>query len=151
MLKGLDEIDQMIIDLLLEDARISYVDIADKVHLSRVAVKSRIKALEDEGVIEKYVTVINPDRMDNIVSIFFDMEFEPSRIEEASEIMVKNPAFVQILRVTGPCKLHVHAIIGVDDDMEILLRDVVYKLPGLKRLSYDTVIGRIKDVKGMRI
>lgn len=151
MLKGIDEIDQQIIDLLLEDARMSYVDIAEKVHLSRVAVKSRILALEEEGVIEKYVAVINPDRMDNIVSIFFDMEFEPTLIEEAAAIMAENPAFVQILRVTGPCKLHVHAIIGVDEDMESLLKDVVYELPGLRKLSYDTVIGRIKDVKGMRL
>ena len=151
MVSGLDDIDQKIVELLLEDARMSYVDIADVVHLSRVAVKSRIQAMEDKGIIEKYVAVINPDKMDNIVSIYFDMDFAPAQVEQAIDIMLNNPAFTQIYRMTGPCKLHVHAIIRTDDDMQSLLRDVVYKLPGLKRLNYDTIIGRVKDVKGMRL
>ena len=151
MVSGLDDIDQKIVELLLEDARMSYVDIADVVHLSRVAVKSRIQALEEKEIIEKYVAIINPDKMDNVVSIFFDMDFEPGHIEESIEIMLNNPAFTQIYQMTGPCKLHVHAIIRSDEDMKSLLRDVVYKLPGLKRLNYDTIIGRVKDVKGMRL
>ena len=151
MLKSLDEIDQQIVNLLLEDARMSYVDIAEKVHLSRVAVKARVKALEDAQIIEKYVAVINPDKMDNIVSVFFDMDFEPACLEEAAAIMLDHPAFTQVYQMTGPCKLHVHAIVGTDDEMQVLLRDVVYKLPGLRKLNVDTIIGRIKDVKGMRL
>lgn len=45
-LDGLDGLDQRIVQLLIENARISYSDIADKIGLSRVAVKARIQALE---------------------------------------------------------------------------------------------------------
>ena len=151
MLKDIDSTDQQILDLLLEDARMSYVDIAEKVHLSRVAVKARVQALEKSNVIEKYTAIINPDRMDRVLSVFFDMDFEPSKVEEAIKILLENDAFTQVYRMTGPCKLHVHAIVSVDGGMEELLRDVVHKLPGLKRLNCDTIIGRVKDVKGMRL
>ena len=45
-LEGLDRLDQEIIRLLIENARISYSDIGQKIGISRVAVKARIQALE---------------------------------------------------------------------------------------------------------
>ena len=62
-LNGLDKLDQMIVGLLIENARISYSDIGEKVGISRVAVKARIQALEQKGVIEEYTTVINPQKI----------------------------------------------------------------------------------------
>lgn len=59
-LDGLDELDQKIVRLLIENARVSYSDLGDKIGLSRVAVKARIQALEQRGIIEEYTTVINP-------------------------------------------------------------------------------------------
>ena len=57
-LDGLDGLDQKIVRLLIENARISYSDIGEKVGISRVAVKTRIQALEQRGIIEEYTTVI---------------------------------------------------------------------------------------------
>ena len=45
-LQGLDELDQKIVRLLIENARMSYSEIGAKVGVSRVAVKLRIQALE---------------------------------------------------------------------------------------------------------
>ena len=48
-LQGLDALDQKIVRLLIENARISYSDIGQEVGISRVAVKARIQALEQRG------------------------------------------------------------------------------------------------------
>ena len=48
--RKVDEIDKKILFLLSENARISYVDIGKEVNLSRVAVKSRIDNLEENGI-----------------------------------------------------------------------------------------------------
>ena len=50
-LDGLDEMDQKIIQLLIENERISYSDIGKETGIARVAVKARIQALEKKGVI----------------------------------------------------------------------------------------------------
>ena len=52
-LDGLDGLDQKIVGLLIENARISYSDIGEKIGISRVAVKARIQALEEKGIIEE--------------------------------------------------------------------------------------------------
>ena len=56
-LEGLDSLDQKIIQLLTENARMSYSEIGQKIGISRVAVKARIDALEQRGIIEEYTTV----------------------------------------------------------------------------------------------
>ena len=66
-LDGLDGLDQKIVRLLIENARISYSDIGEKVGISRVAVKTRIQALEQRGIIEEYTTVINPQKISGAV------------------------------------------------------------------------------------
>ena len=50
-LDRLDSLDQKIVRLLIENARSSYSDIGDKIGISRVAVKARIQALEQKGII----------------------------------------------------------------------------------------------------
>ena len=67
-LDGLDALDQQIVQLLIENARSSYSEIGQKIGISRVAVKMRIQALEQRGVIEEYTTVINPQKIGGAVS-----------------------------------------------------------------------------------
>ena len=58
-LDGLDELDQKIVKLLIQNARMSYSDIGEKVGISRVAVRSRVQALEQSGIIEEYLSLIH--------------------------------------------------------------------------------------------
>lgn len=56
----LDEYDMKILDILSENSRMSYSEIAKKLGLTRQTVKSRIEKLEKEGVIEKYTIKVSP-------------------------------------------------------------------------------------------
>lgn len=76
-LNGLDELDQKIIQLLVKNARMSYSDIGEKIGISRVAVKARIQALENKGIIEEYTTIINPQKINGAVSCYFEIETKP--------------------------------------------------------------------------
>ena len=45
--------------------------------ISRVAVKARIQALENKGIIEEYTTIINPQKINGAVSCYFEIETKP--------------------------------------------------------------------------
>ncbi|MEV7619403.1 Lrp/AsnC family transcriptional regulator [Microbacterium sp. NPDC089321] len=53
----LDQTDRTILSALTEDARVSLVALAARVHLSRNAVKQRIERMERQGVIAGYTVV----------------------------------------------------------------------------------------------
>ena len=56
----LDAIDRSILEALQRDGRLSNVDLAQRVHLSPSACLRRVKQLEDSGVIDRYVALVNP-------------------------------------------------------------------------------------------
>ena len=150
-LDGLDESDQKIVRLLIENARVSYSDLGDKIGLSRVAVKARIQALEQRGIIEEYTTVINPQKISGAVSCYFEIETTPGSLSEVIDILNGDDTVTQIYRVTGRDKLHVHAVAASGEEMETFLHTVIDTLPGVVSCSCNIILSRIKDIKGLRL
>ena len=150
-LDGLDELDQKIIRLLIENARISYSDIGEETGISRVAVKARIQALEKRGVIEEYTTIINPQKISGAVSCYFEIETKPEYLAQVTDILYKNDTVSQIYRVTGRDRLHVHAVASSGDEMEYFLHNVIDTLAGIISFSCNMILSRIKDIKGLRL
>ena len=150
-LEGLDTLDQQIVQLLIKNARISYSDIGQKVGISRVAVKARIQALEQRGIIEEYTTIINPQKISGAVSCYFEIETLPDTLAAVTEILKENETITQIYRVTGKNKLHVHAVASSSEEMETLIRQVIDPLPGVVSCGCNIILSRIKDIKGLRL
>lgn len=150
-LDGLDELDQKIVRLLIDNARVSYSDLGDKIGLSRVAVKARIQALEQRGIIEEYTTVINPQKISGAVSCYFEIETTPGSLSEVIDILNRSDTVTQIYRVTGRDKLHVHAVAASGEEMETFLHAVIDTLPGVVSCSCNIILSRIKDIKGLRL
>ena len=57
----------------------------------------------------------------------------------------------QIYRVTGACRLHVHAVAADQEALEALMRDVLDPLPGVVSIRTNVILSRVKDVKGLRL
>ena len=150
-LEGLDALDQKILLLLIENARISYSDIGKQVGISRVAVKMRVQAMEQKGIIEEYTTIVNPQKISGAVSCYFEIETLPDTLAEVTETLKENEAITQVYRVTGKNKLHVHAVAASSEEMEKLIREVIDPLPGVVSCSCNIILSRIKDIKGLRL
>ena len=150
-LDGLDELDQKIVNLLIQNARMSYSEIGQQTGISRVAVKMRVQALEQKGVIEEYTTIVNPQKISGAVSCYFEIETRPDTLMEVADILSQNDTITQIYRVTGKSRLHVHAVASSNEEMEALLYDTIDKLPGVLECTNNVILSRIKDIKGLRL
>ena len=150
-LDGLDELDQKIVRLLIQNARMSYSEIGQQTGISRVAVKMRVQAQEQKGVIEEYTTIINPQKISGAVSCYFEIETRPDALMEVAEILRQNDTITQIYRVTGKRRHHVHAVASSSEEMEALLYGTIDKLPGVLECTNNVILSRIKDIKGLRL
>ena len=148
---GLDDLDQKIVNLLIQNARMSYSEIGQQVGISRVAVKMRVQALEQKGIIEEYTTIINPQKISGAVSCYFEIETKPDTLAEVAKILEKKDTVTQISRVTGKSRLHVHAVASSNEEMEKLICNTMDKLPGVVECTCNTILSRIKDIKGLRL
>ena len=76
----MDAIDYAILEILKDDGRCTYSDIAEQVNLSRVAVRERIAAMKKEGIIHGFTVVIDAKAYQRLASVFMDVEVEPSKL-----------------------------------------------------------------------
>ena len=150
-LSGLDETDRKILDLLTQNARYSYSDIGERLGLSRVAIKNRMDALEQRGVIEGYTVIVNPQRTNSAISCYIEIEADPRYLDEVIKKLDACPTVTQIYRVTGACCLHVHAVAAGQEEMEKLMTELLDRLPGIRSLRTSVILQRVKDVKGLRL
>ncbi|WP_042168929.1 Lrp/AsnC family transcriptional regulator [Paenibacillus gorillae] len=148
---NIDEIDRKIISALHVNGRISYTDLAKDIGLSRVAVQARINALMEEGVIERFTAVINPEKIGITVSAFFNVEVEPKFLHEVADQLSDEPEVTSLYHMTGPSKLHMHGLFLNNQEMEAFMREKLYTLPGIMSVDCQVLINRYKSRMGMRL
>lgn len=147
----IDDIDRKIILSLNKNGRISYTDLAKDIGLSRVAVQGRINSLMDHGVIERFTAVINPEKIGINVSAFFNVEVEPKHLHDLADKLAEDPFVTSLYHMSGPSKLHMHGLFKNNQEMEIFLKEKLYKMPGVTSVDSQVLITRYKSRMGMRL
>ena len=147
----LNDTDRKILDILLEDGRISYTDLAKQIGLSRVAVQARINTLMEDGVIERFTAVINPEKVGLRVSAFFNINVEPKHLHEVAEKLTLHPAVKSLYHMTGPSTLHMHGVFNSMKEMETFLLETVYTTPGITGVESELLLKRYKSRMGMKL
>ena len=51
-IEGLDDLDNKILEIIKDNARLTYKEIGEQVGISRVSVKTRMDALQEKGIIK---------------------------------------------------------------------------------------------------
>ena len=70
----MDAIDRKILGLLQQDATLSIAEIGERVGLSQTPCWKRIQRLEAQGVIERRVALLNPEKLGLGITVFVSIE-----------------------------------------------------------------------------
>ena len=118
----MDAIDYRILERLQREARTSNVDLARAVNLSPSPCLARVRALEADGTISRYVTLLDPKRIGLTVSVIVQVTLE-KQVEPALEAFEKavreRPEVMECYLMTG--------------DADYLLRVLVPDVPAFQR------------------
>lgn len=148
---GLDSVDEAILNLLIQNARASYTDIAKEIGLTSAAVKNRIFALESKGIIDGYSVIINPQRIENMSSVYLDIQAQPCHLEAIIAMLEADENITQIYLLSGSGRLHVHGTFRTGEMLDSFLRKKLYPMEGLLDVRCDMIFSRIKDTKVIRL
>ncbi len=102
-----DEIDKKILRLIQENAQITIKEISQAINLSITPIHDRIKKLENEGVIEKYVTILNKKKIGKTLMVFCQVTLIKQTHDTSEEF---NQAIMQLPEV-----LECHFVSGTSD------------------------------------
>ncbi len=130
LLKIMDDTDRQLLALLRDNARISVIALAKKLHVSRGTVQNRITKLENSGVIVGYTVRLKP-------------EAELHRIRAWMNIAVEGNSAVGVIQaLRGEPNIHtLHTTNG--------RWDVIAELRADNLEAFNTVLGRIRLIPGI--
>ena len=100
----MDKIDKQILHELQGNARISNLELAEKVHLSPTPCARRVKQLEEAGIITQHVTLLDPEKLGLNLSalISITMDKHTAELFEKFEASVAElPEVIECYVVTG--------------------------------------------------
>jgi len=150
--KVLDALDRAILAALLEDARLSQVQLAERIPLSPTAIARRIRALEEAGVIEGYQAQISRSALDlgmtAIVQISLKSQSEDV-LEAFEKAVGKAPSVVSCYLMSGDDDYLLTVMARDLPDFERIHKEQLSRLPGVARMKSSFAL---RDVarKGLR-
>lgn len=148
----LDAIDRNILDVLQQDARISNVELSEKVNLSPSPCLRRVRRLESEGTIRSYVTLLDPAEVGLPVSVFVQVSLErqvDDALENFERAIVARPEVMECYLMTGDSDYLLRVVAPDLEAFQRFLLDHLTRIPGvasikssfaLKQVSYRTAL-----------
>ena len=101
---NLDASDIRILQLLQENAQFTIKEISQKINLSMTPTHDRIKRLEQEGVIDKYVTILNKKMLGNPMLVYCNITLDKQQknhFEEFEEAIKQFPEVIECSVISG--------------------------------------------------
>lgn len=147
-IEGLDKMDNAILEVIKDHARMSYSEIGEKVGLSRVAVKNRMEILEKKGIIRGYKTIIDETKVPEGITFILDVEVFPEEYQTVVENLARDRFIRQIYSVTGACRIHCIGFTPNHRTLESHVNHLFRSTKGIQKMNWNMLLRTIKDVDG---
>ena len=144
----LDEFDRKILRALIENARASNVQIADKVGLSEAPCSRRIKRLESEGVIERYSAQLNADAVGIGFVAFVTLVLDYVTASTAERFYQEIRAIPEVMScyiVSGGYDAILHVAATDSHAYSEIVFNRLRRIPGVKDVRSSFVMRAIKE------
>ena len=144
----LDKFDLAILTALQQDARISLHDLSAQVGLTSSPCWARIKRMEDDGVIEGYTVHVNAAKVGLadtvIVQVTLD-DHSDQALFEFGHALATIPEVLEAFLVSGDYDYYLRIAVSDTRDYERLLRERLYKIPGIRHSKSSFVLRQLKQ------
>lgn len=142
----LDRLDRRILDELQIDGRIANADLAEKVGLSPSACLRRVRALEEAGVIDSYVALLNQRKLGRQMDVFVEISLtgQSNEVLEAFERAVtRSSEILDCVLMAGDADYLLRVTARDPVDFERIHREHLGRLPGVLRMKSSFAIRTI--------
>jgi len=140
--------DGKILEILQTDARITNVELASKVGISPPAMLERVKRLENSGVIEKYVALVNPQKVGRetfaMISVSLVQHQLPTINQFVKEIN-KLEEVLECFHVTGKEDFLLKVVVKNIPDYEKFILEKLTKIKGVSRVNTTFILSTFKQ------
>ena len=147
MSENLDSTDFRILDSLQQDASLTNVELAGKVSLSPSPTLSRVKKLEADGVISRYVALVDPHALGLKVNVFVRVSLEKQEAAALEHFETAVSHFDEVMEVylmTGDEDYLLRIVVSDIQALERFILENLTRIPGIKNIKSSFALKQVK-------
>lgn len=153
-IERLDSVDLNILRILQKNSKLTTKELSHKVNLSSTPVFERLKRLESSGYIQKYIAVLDEEKLNQGFVVFCNVKLLRMNYDIATEftrVIQAIPEVTECYNISGSFDylLKIHAR-NMKHYQEFLL-SVLGKIEALGSVESTFVMDKIKHVHGINI
>lgn len=149
----MDAIDRKIIAVLQEEAGLSVAAIGDRVGLSSTPCWKRIQRLEEDGVIEKRVAIVNAEKIGLPITVFVSVEtgqHSEEWLKQFADAVAEMPEVMEFYRMAGDVDYMLRVVTADIKSYDEFYKNLISKVP-LKNVSSRFAMEKIKSTTALPI
>jgi len=138
----LDPVDIRILELLMENSRLSYRELAKRAGVTTPTVSSKVEHLVDMGLIEGYTVVIDPEMLDQM-TVLLTIECKPSDLQTVLDGLTDAEEVRELYAVDGT---RVFSKVTVRDQTHLnSFLEGLGTIPEITSHTYQTITRTVKE------
>lgn len=149
----IDDADRRILRELQFNARLSNKDLAQRVGLSTTACWTRMRNLEERGVISGYIAVFDQEALDLPDTVIIEVTLDrhdDDALERFGQALADLPEVTEAYLVTGDYDYLVKASVRGTSGYESFLRERLYRIPGIRHTRSSFALRCLKQTYSAR-
>jgi DNA-binding Lrp family transcriptional regulator len=143
----LDAIDRRLLEHLQQNARLSNAELAERCALSPSPCWRRVRALEESGIIDRYVTLVDPARIGLSVSVFVSVSLS-TQVESALEAfegaIARRPEVMECYLMTGDADYLLRVVVPDVPAFERFILEFLSRVPGVGNIKSSFALKQVK-------
>jgi Lrp/AsnC family leucine-responsive transcriptional regulator len=147
-LSDLDRIDRKILDILQSEGRIANADLAKRINLSPTPTLERVRRLERDGFIEKYVALLNPERMEAALVAFVEVVLDRTTedvLGQFADAVRKTHEIIECHLIAGGFDYLLKIRVRDMDTYRRFLGSTLARLPGVRATHTYMAMEKVKE------
>ncbi len=149
-----DETDLKILKLLQSDAKLTAKNLGDRIALSQTPVYERIKKLERNGVIKKYVAILEPEKLNKSLVVFMNitiLEHKVGSREDVINHLSQLDEITELFHTSGQFDFMAKVRVSKVSDYRDFLVDRMANIENIKNIESHIVLEEIKYSTSLNI
>jgi DNA-binding Lrp family transcriptional regulator len=143
----LDAIDKAIINHLQDDASITNLELSQRIELSPPALQKRLRKLEEKGIIEHIVALVNRERVGFDLLCFVQVNLRHHEVQAVEDFKVAVQDMTEVLEcyhLTGEMDYLLKVVVRNRKHLERFLIDTLTPAPGVDKIRTSLALSDVK-------
>ena len=144
-MSNLDEIDTKILELLEEDARRSFTEMAEKLKVSESSIRKRVSALQKEGVIKKFTIKVDHAKLGLNTVAIVGIDVDSDKMLKIAQELCDFKDVKCVATSSGDHMIMLEVWAKNGRELNKLIAEEIGRIEGVRQICPALILEKLKD------